>query len=73
MTIFIEAYNEFNKKLLKKKREIGTVTEIWSQKDRQTNLDPASRWIDSTTETITTDHFEEIGHKKIFKVNIGVE
>ena len=59
------------------KLDLGTVAEMLCQTDRQTNFDPASRWIDYTTETITTDHFEEIGYKKkykdIFVRWIGVE
>ena len=47
--------------------DLGTVAEMLCQTDRQTNFDPASRWIDYTTETITTDHFEETGYKKKFK------
>ena len=47
--------------------DLGTVAEMLCQTDRQTNFDPASRWIAYNTETTSTDHFEEIGYKKIHK------
>ena len=47
--------------------DLGTVAEMLCQTDRQSNFDPVSRWIASTTELTTTAHFGEIGYQRKYK------